>query len=59
MSKISYARLKKTLPPREMKNVTGGSTKWCRCDGWNQWVSCSTADDCDKRNCPDLGPQCY
>ena len=29
-NKISYATLKKVLTPKEMKNVTGGSSCICR-----------------------------
>jgi natural product precursor len=49
----------KIMSPSEMKNLTGGSLLWCRCDGENQWVSCSTASDCDPRLCPGIGSKCY
>ena len=58
MNKISIDELKKVLSNKEMKNVTGGSLKWCTCDGENQWVSCNTASDCDPRLCPDKGSTC-
>ena len=45
MNKISLSNLQKVLSPKEMKNITGGSTYWVACaDGSSFPV---TADSCD------------
>ena len=36
MNKISYSSLKKTLTPKEMKDITGGSTYMCLCIMYGQ-----------------------
>ena len=57
--KISFSELVNVLSLQEMKIVTGGSGKWCYCDGQNQWVKCTTASDCGTRICPDKGSDCW
>ncbi|MDR1115118.1 MAG: hypothetical protein LBL33_03020 [Tannerella sp.] len=52
--KISYMRLKKMMPPKEMKNILGGSGI---CDGYGSglcWVVCNNGNKACSSTC-DMG----